>query len=218
MIQHILFNNINSLRDYGLTLVKKTIGTPTPRTQIIEVPGRNGQIDLTEYLGEITYSNRPLTFEFQTVKRQEDFNKLFSKILNDLQGQIMKITLSIEEDFYYYGRIRVNEWESNKKIGSIVIEVDADPFKYRKNETVYSVEIGASGEVTANLKNLKMPTNPRFTTTNNTTIEYKEMTINTNAISNKMYDEILFNEGDNLITFKAAKGTMITVSYQEGSL
>lgn len=52
-------------RDFHAVIQNSDIvGSPTPNTNYVDVPGGNGHIDLTEALtGDVTYSNRTLTFE-----------------------------------------------------------------------------------------------------------------------------------------------------------
>ena len=224
-MQGVKFGEYHSYEDFGLILTKKTIGTPTPKTQIIEVPGADGEIDLTEYLGEVKYSNRPLNFEFEIIKKQTDFVSLFSRIQNCLHGLRKPIILDIDNEFYYIGRITVNEWQSNKNIGKIVIDVDAEPYKYKLNKTVFSVVIGESKQATINLRNLKKAVTPEITISAETTIKYNYdiasgVYQNSDALSASTWTlpELLLTEGDNIITLEAEKGTVITFTYQEGEL
>ena len=50
-------------RDFRAVIQNSDIvGSPTPNTNYVDVPGGNGHIDLTEALtGDVTYSNRTLT-------------------------------------------------------------------------------------------------------------------------------------------------------------
>ena len=64
----IKFGDYHSYDDFSLILTSKTIGTPTPKTEIIDIPGGDGVLDLTEFFGEVKYNNRQLSFEFSTIK------------------------------------------------------------------------------------------------------------------------------------------------------
>lgn len=216
-MQTILFNNIDMYLDFGLILKQKTISTPAPKIQSVDIPGANGTLDITEYLGAVTYYNRTLSFEFETVLRQDEFVQLFSNLQNTLHGKKMKVVLSIDDEFYYLGRVLVNEWQSDKSIGKIAIEVDADPFKYRINKTVRGIVIGESGTATVNLINLKKQVTPTITVSAETTIQFGSITQIKSTGTYSAYDFQL-TEGDNVFTFTAASGTTITVEYQEGEL
>ena len=216
-MEGIKFDNIHTYIDYGLILTGKTIGSPSIKTQSVDIPGSDGEIDLADYLPEKYYGNRTLSFEFEIIKKQKDYVSLFSKIQNALNGKRMKVILDIDKEFYYIGKIEVSEWKSEKRIGKIVINVNADPYKYRINPTVQSVMIGDSGEVTINLFNLKKPATPTFTFSKETTLKYGNSSISLSAGEYKLYD-IRLTEGNNPITFKGEKGSIVTVTYQEGEL
>ena len=47
-------------------------------------------------------------------------------------------------EHYYFGRVTVNEWKSEKKMGKIVIEVDAEPYKMMVEETVATRSVSGS--------------------------------------------------------------------------
>lgn len=215
-MEGIKFNDKHTYLDYGLILTSKTIGTPEPDIQQVKVPGRNGLLDLTEHLGETTYSNRPVAFEFEVVKKQPDYYALFSRIQNDLHGKKMKIILDIDKEFYFIGRVKVNEWKSDKKIGKLVIEGDADPYKYKLNETTHSVIIGDKGKQIINIHNLKMPVTPIIHTTGEVKIYFENITFSLNGSG--AFEDILFTEGENILTVEGAPGTEITFIYQEGRL
>ena len=46
------FGDYHSYNDFSLILTSKTIGTPTPKTETIDIPGGDGVLDLTEFLVE----------------------------------------------------------------------------------------------------------------------------------------------------------------------
>ena len=57
------FGTLDSYSDLHSILNKKTIGTPTPKKETVSVAGRDGEIDLTDYFGEVKYNNRTLNFD-----------------------------------------------------------------------------------------------------------------------------------------------------------
>ncbi len=76
----IRFGNYHSYDDFKLILSQKTIGTPSPKTETIDIPGGDGVLDLTDFFGEVNYNNRILTFEFSSIVPQADFLNQFSKV------------------------------------------------------------------------------------------------------------------------------------------
>lgn len=131
----IKFGNYHSYNDFSLILSSKTIGTPSPKTEEIDIPGGDGVLDLTEFFGEVKYSNRELSFEFSTMVPQDEFMDLFTRVQNALHGQKMQIVLDDDAEWYYIGRITVSEWKAEKSIGKLTIDCDCEPYKYRLADT-----------------------------------------------------------------------------------
>ena len=76
----ITFGSYHSYDSFNLYLNKKTIGTPSPKTETIDIPGGDGVLDLTDFFGEVKYNNRDLSFEFSTIVPQAEFMNLFSRV------------------------------------------------------------------------------------------------------------------------------------------
>lgn len=127
----VTFGNYHSYRDFSLILAEKTIGTPSPKTEVIDIPGGDGVLDLTEFFGEVKYNNRNLSFEFSTIVPQSQFMTLFARIQNALHGQKMTIALDDDPEWYYIGRITVDEWKADRNIGKLTIDCDCEPYKYK---------------------------------------------------------------------------------------
>lgn len=131
----VTFGSYHSYDDFNLILSQKIIGTPSPKTNVIDIAGGDGVLDLTEYFGDVKYNNRSISFDFSTTVPQAQFMDLFSKVQNALHGQKLRITLDDDPEFYYVGRISVSEWKADKSIGKLTIDCDCEPWKWKQNET-----------------------------------------------------------------------------------
>lgn len=159
----VTFGSYHSFRDFGLILLpNNAIGTPVPKTELIDIPGGDGMLDFTEAFGDVKYGNRPLSFEFSTLVLQEGFMSLFSSIQNALHGQKLKIILDDDPDCYYIGRITVSEWKADRRIGRISIDCDCEPFKQSIYTTTVSKAVASNATIA--LANDKMPVIPTITT------------------------------------------------------
>ena len=153
------FGDFHSYRDFSLILSQKTIGTPSPKTETIDIPGGDGVLDLTEVFGEVRYNNRNLSFEFSSIVPQSDFMNQFSHIQNTLHGQKMRIVLEDDPEWYYTGRISVSEWKAEKAVGKLTIDCDCEPYKTKLSETVVKATVdGPKAVVLTNSKKIVMPT------------------------------------------------------------
>lgn len=153
------FGNYHSYDDFALILSQKTIGTPSPKVEEIDIPGGDGVLDLTDFFGEVKYNNRPLSFEYSTIVPQAEFMDLFSRVQNALHGQKMNIILDDDPEWYYVGRITVSEWKADRNIGQLTIDADCEPYKIKVDETVVtSVVDGTKTVVLSNSKKTVVPT------------------------------------------------------------
>lgn len=207
------FGDFHSYRDFSLILSQKIIGTPSPKTETIDIPGGDGVLDLTEVFGEVKYNNRNLSFEFSSMVPQSDFMNQFSHIQDTLHGQKMQIVLDDDPEWYYIGRISVSEWKAEKNIGKLKIECDCEPWKYKAAETVISVPI--SGTEIVVLSNSRKRVVPVITTTASFTFSWGSYS---RAISAGTFQipELELKEGNNTITVSGT-GT-VSFRYGEGGL
>ena len=216
MMKGVSFDNFHTYLDFGLLLSTKTIGSPSAKKSSLSIPGADGVLDLTEYFGAVNYSNRTITFEFKTIDEMSEFLNIYSTVQNAVHGKKMKIVLDDDPYFYYVGRVRVNEWKSDGRIGTIVIDCDCEPYKYKINKTVITETITGSKTVVYN--NLRKPVVPIITTDSATAITFGTVTTVINSAGTYTIPEIVFAEGENIVTFNAPEIATVTLEYQEGGL
>lgn len=219
MIKRVFFDDFDSWADFSLIRSRKTVEAPEPKFIKVEVEGADGELDLTDYFGDVKYKNRNITFEFSTAVREREFMNLFSKIQNALHGKKMKIVLEEDSDFYYVGRISVNEWEADRNIGLITVDCDCEPYKYKKNKTIFTLNL--TGKIQHILPNLRKHVVPTFTISSPLKIEFNGSIYSIGATGMTgqqtfVIPELSLREGDNLISLEGS-GT-VRIEYQEGGL
>lgn len=133
---------------------------PNPVYKYIDIPGRDGQLDATDYLiGRPTYSTRNGSFEFNVVnsvgdvinygvKRNfntgADFQKDSAVSYGDwttrraelasvLNGRKFKMFLDDDPNYYYYGRVFFKDWKSDQHFARVTIEYQMNPYRYNAN-------------------------------------------------------------------------------------
>lgn len=198
--------------DLDLVQEKKEIGKPDIQSFTVQVPGRNGLLNLTKGLtGKVNYYNRPLSFQyFGTGKRERllwlDF------YMSRLHGQTIRI---IDDDYpghYYEGEASV-ETELNGNYITITLEVDAQPFRLKLKPTIYSRSI--SGSTKIRLYNESIPAIPEITVTKDTTIDFED---NSYTLEPGTYivESLELSGGVNDLTVSGSG--VITFKYQEGAI
>ena len=212
----ITFGNYHSYDAFQLILSSKTIGTPSPKTETIDIPGGDGVLDMTEYFGEPKYGNRKLSFEFSSVVIPEDFMSLFSMVQNALHGKKMNITLDDDPGWYYTGRISVSEWKADKNIGKLTIDCDCEPYKHQISPTVITKAI--SGTSTIYLENGRKRVVPevKVTSSSGLTVTFGSGSVWTLTSGSYLLPELELVEGANDVTVTGVGN--ITFTWQEGDL
>ena len=205
--------DFHSYRDFSLILSQKTISTPSPKTETIDIPGGDGVLDLTEFFGETKYNNRNLSFEFSSIIPRSFFMSQFSHIQDALHGQKMRIVLDDDPEWYYTGRISVSEWKAEKAVGKLTIDCDCEPYKTKLFETIVTEAV--NGPKTVILTNSRKIVVPTITITGEV-----DLTFGTNfySLSEGRYDlpAVRLVNGENTILLDGA-GTA-TFSYTERGL
>lgn len=122
---------------YLIPSSRPVINPPSPKTKYVDIPGANGQLDLsTSLTGDIVYNNRQGSIEFIVDNGQlSDYtasiwSALYSEIMDYLHGKQLKIALEDDPYFYYEGRLTVNSWKSDVHNSKISIDYTVHPYKY----------------------------------------------------------------------------------------
>lgn len=122
----------NTWIDWHLVPTERpSIDTPEVNTKTVDVPGMNGDLDFSESLtGYPTYKNRKGSIEFMVLTGYESWNEIYNEMCSFFHGR--KLYFACEDDpaYYYYGRITVNQYQSQKDNSKITIDYDLEPFKY----------------------------------------------------------------------------------------
>lgn len=211
----VTFGSLHSYNDLDLILNIKTIGKATPKIATVDIPGGDGELDCTEYFGDVKYYNRELTFEFSATKEPKRFLALYSRLQNLLNGRKMKITLDDDPGFYYVGRVTIDDWQTCKRIGKIVINVNAEPYKLKQTKTVISRVV--TGTQSINCVNNRKQTIPKITASSEINVAFGEYSVM--FTGERTDEEIIFTQGQNILTVTATNNnTFVTIEYQEGEL
>ena len=208
------FGNYHSYYEWGLILTRKEIKPPKPKIIQVEIEGGDGVLDLTDFFGSTKFENRQLSFTFSKMNIVPDgFLALYSLVQDTIHGRIMDVVLDDDPAHYYRGRVTINEWKSDRKLGTIVVEVDAEPFKTEVAETVIRQTVSSNANIV--LPNSKKPVIPTITTTSEFLISFSGYN-DTYLAGTFTIPELELGEGDNNV-YVEGTGT-ISFAYQKGRL
>ncbi len=202
--------------DLGLILGKKEIGAPAVKDEKTDIPGADGDLDQTEFFGEPKYENRTHRFDFSTMAPAEEFPAVYSNVLNRLHGRKMRIILDDDPLYFYLGRCHVSNFTNEKGVGTISVECDCEPYKYKKDITVIAQAVSGAQAITlTNGRKRAVPEVQVYTQSGSMQIEYQGSIWNLSSGSYTL-PELELIEGENVVTV-AGTGT-VTFSWQEGDL
>lgn len=116
------------------------------RSQVVSVPGRDGDLDLSTALtdGSPRYGNRTLT---ATLERSDgtrlEREVAINTMVNWLDGWRVDIRLPDDGAHYLTGRIHVAKEYNDMAHAAVTVTAVCDPWRYSNHETVHALTAGA---------------------------------------------------------------------------
>lgn len=211
----VYFGNIHSFYDLNLILAPFTPAPAEPKLNFLEIPGRDGLLDITEANGEVKFNSREFVFTFTVAPGDTlTFDERVSAVSNALNGLRCKITIDRDPDYYWIGRCVLSEYDRDKNIGQIEVTATVDPYKLKQNATVVSVALSTE-EKTVVLANSRMTVVPAVECTGEAVVMSGDA-VYTLEIGTHRIPALRLVAGDNVL--KLSGTGEITFTYQEGEL
>ena len=131
------FGSYDSYNNWNLFLKENPkISSPELKTYMVEIPGRNGQLDLTDSVfGGVKYKDREIKLAFLSYAVQEQWASIVESMMESLHGKKMRIILPDDPSYYYYGRMVV-EPDYGRHVLTIKVTATVEPYKTSINEGV----------------------------------------------------------------------------------
>lgn len=211
------FGGVHSFYDLHLIQQKVVVDPAEPKLNMIEIPGADGAVDLTEQpAGRVTYKTRKVTWTF-ALYPGEDWDTKHQQVSNALNGRRCDITLDTDPEYYYQGRLSVSKHNLDGLLRQIIVEAVCQPYKLRQLPSSVVQDLTTTYK-TMRLLNERKPVVPTITLTAPATIRWDGGTISLGIGEHKVLD-IVLQEGENLLEVLAPGGSgRCTITYQEGSL
>ncbi len=139
-IKGVTFGSIHTSK-FGIYLSKVTVGSPEPKQFLINIPGADGSLDMSEYFGGVKYENRKIDLTFSMPQRGKQLLNEYSNILAALHGKYFdSIILDDDPNFHYAGRITVGNL-SRSSISKITVKCDCRPYKYSNAKKTATINV-----------------------------------------------------------------------------
>ncbi len=228
---NVIFGDKRSYDDWGLLLEEMKISFPVAKTKLVDLPGADGELDLTEINGPIKYESRKIEFSFSRESGYESWHSLSSEIAAAIHGKRLKVILETDPNYYYIGRFELESEKVDDVLANITISGVVDPYKYDLEDGTedwlwdpFNFETGIireygniriNGSGTIHVFGREKYTEPVITCSSPMTLVCGAITVALPAGTTKVY-ELLLGPGDHALNF-TGKGT-VTVSYRGGML
>ena len=195
----------HTFRDLGLILVdgSEKIGLPEVQTYNIEVPGRNGLLDLTEALnGEVTFKNRECSWKFADAREYGARTNALVKIANMLHGRRLNFVLDDRPEYTGTGRFTAEIEENYKGYTFINIVADCEPYFSKGTKTL---KVNAAGGIIISVESGRMPVCPVFEFSSETNVATDGVNV-TMQPGTYQVNDLLLHEGINNIYINSYLG------------
>ena len=110
------------------------VNLPPVKTNYVEIPGSNVVLDYTEMLlGKPAYGQRTGSWEF-LLRPESKWAEVYADLANFIHGKQHTVILEDDPDYYYKGRLSINQWQSQEKNSVVTIDYTLNPFKYNVSD------------------------------------------------------------------------------------
>ena len=165
-MSYIQFGTVNTQTHYGLIVAPYEIPMPLAQTNFVQVPGRDGSLDLTEAFDAIRFNDRII---YITLYATGEYDGRVSNFVNAVHGKRLQIIFSKDSTHYYTGRVDVTTITKYDGYCEIALTITAEPYKLDRQETTVTV----NGNGTAVLTNGRMPLVPLVTNSEQATLSFQ---------------------------------------------
>lgn len=147
----------HSIEDFGFAIANTNyIGDPVLEETIIDIPFSN-PLDLSEVAtGYPVFKNRPINLELGCKRPRWEWDALISKFRNLYDGKICRIVFDNDPLWYWQGRVRIQNVNRVRTLGTFTLYMDALATKYSVEEVVIPI----NGETPIDIIDSDYPTVP----------------------------------------------------------
>ena len=119
---------------YHMAVTNYADKPPATRTSTVSIPGRDGALDLSEWLtGAPVFDKRTITITLSPLDTHDwaSVETTLTALRNMLHGRRLEFTLSWDEGYTYTGRFEVTSQTLYDETAVIKLTITADPYKSR---------------------------------------------------------------------------------------
>lgn len=208
----IRLNNQDIKEEMGIVLEEFDIEIPEPKRVLVDVPGREGQLDMSETVtGYVTYHNRHIHLQLGIVGEEGTCEEIRNRFFYQFHTKEIQLEFSHLRG-YFKGRLYVEKVTRQHYHYTLLVKVICEPYRYV--DTKIKVIHLTSVPKTEYFFNLMMHSTPTLQSSGNATIEFENKRYVVRAGQHRL--GIVFKPGTNLL--KVSGTGTLTVSYVVGVL
>ncbi len=176
MIDTVVFENEHGdkfmpYQQYGIYMKSHTVSPPKPKLNRISLDGADGELDLSEWAGEVKYESRQVRIEFR------DMDEVYyRRLVQFALGRMLKVMFSDDPECYMYGRCYSIETQTSKRVSDVTMKMICDPYRMMRVPTRYRVV--SSGSTSVLLKAQRRTSTPTIDATAACTVTFDGTTHN----------------------------------------
>lgn len=161
MIDTVVFENqygekFMPYEQYGIYMKSHSISPPKPKLYRYAVEGADGEVDLSDWSGEIRFEPREVNISFREMG--EEF---YHAVVQFALGRMIKVMFSNDREHYCYGRCTSIEADTKKRVTDADMVVLCDAYRLYRVPTIVTANVTSSGSVV--LKARRMTATPTIT-------------------------------------------------------
>lgn len=123
-------DGLDTLKDLGLHMEVTENNPPEPKFYTVDIPGGDGNINLTRVLTQDTvYDNRTIKLKFTLAQPGYDFEKFKTMLYGMWHGQEKDFSFSFDEPYTYHGWFSFKTQTRKGHLKQMELTIDADPYK-----------------------------------------------------------------------------------------
>ncbi len=223
--------------DWGLYITNANpIGDPVQYTNYLEIPARDGKIDLSEALsGRPIFTHRPIKINVMGTREITDWDAVISAFRNIIMGRVCLIKFDNDPSYFWRGRVGIIDFSSVWEWGKFSIDIpEAEPYKYDvvssadpwlwdpfNFETGVITQIGAidvDGTDSITIPHGYMPVSPEFIVSYLTTLSVECDGVTYGLTSGKNVIPSILVNGDTDVELTFTGIGTVQIVYRGGSL
>lgn len=212
MMDYIIFEDERGrqLRPHELGIYLKSFSAPPPEPKIYReaIDGADGEVDMTEWAGEIRYNTRTVTIDYRDMAETQ-----MNNVVNFLHGRRVKIIHSRDLEHYYEGRCDKADVQTKKRVTDASLTFTCFPYRRAVHETRITKTVNGTSDIL--LQAVRESVIPTITTTAQMTLQYEGATYSAKA-GTFVSPDIVATDVPKTLT---VKGTgKITLTWRDGEL